>query len=86
MFVSHGVTYTDCLSRRTNDLHEDEIKYVSLRRQRIAVTGALKRFLDLPEDEEVNPDDVPIIGLGGSGGGYRSHLYVLSSFGACRGL
>ncbi|CAD6901470.1 unnamed protein product [Tilletia laevis] len=32
----------------------------------------LHRFLGLPASEEIHPDDVPIVSLGGSGGGYRA--------------
>lgn len=46
------------------------------RKQSIASSGALKRFLQL--DEAVHPDDVPIIALGGSGGGYRACLGFLA--------
>ncbi|KAK0553380.1 hypothetical protein OC846_002540 [Tilletia horrida] len=32
----------------------------------------LHRFLGLPASEDIHPDDVPIVSLGGSGGGYRA--------------
>ncbi|KAE8260358.1 hypothetical protein A4X13_0g369 [Tilletia indica] len=32
----------------------------------------LHRFLGLPASEEIHPEDVPVVSLGGSGGGYRA--------------
>lgn len=51
--------------RRENSLSEDEKKFRANRRTKIA--EKLKVYLGLEED--VHPDDVPCIGLGGSGGG-----------------
>lgn len=59
-------------ARRSNDISPEESSFLALRRKRIAECGALKRFLRLEED--VHPDDVPVIALGGSGGGYRACL------------
>ncbi|KZO97131.1 FabD/lysophospholipase-like protein [Calocera viscosa TUFC12733] len=74
----------DATMRRSNDLHAEETAYVVRRQQRITNSGALKAFLGLPEDEEVHPDDVPVVGLGGSGGGYRSHLGFIATFQAAK--
>lgn len=32
----------------------------------------LRRFLQIPDDEEIDERDVPIVCLGGSGGGFRA--------------
>ena len=42
-------------------------------------TNALARYLQLPDDEYVHPDDVPLVALGGSGGGYRA-MYGYAGF------
>ena len=54
----------DAELRRTNTLCEEEARFVQARKQFIVQSGALKRFLQLEEADDVHPDDVPIIGLG----------------------
>ncbi|EJT98789.1 FabD/lysophospholipase-like protein [Dacryopinax primogenitus] len=76
----------DATLRRTNDLHPSEVSYLSARRTRILNTNALRTFLSLPQEESINPDDLPIVGLGGSGGGYRSHLGFIATFQAAKVL
>lgn len=68
----------DAFLRRNNELSEQEVAFMRARRDHIVATGALKRFLQLDEREEVHPDDIPVIGLGGSGGGYRACLGFLA--------
>lgn len=41
--------------------------------------NSLAKFLQLPEDTYVHPDDVPLIAIGGSGGGYRA-MYSYAGF------
>ncbi|PWZ01704.1 FabD/lysophospholipase-like protein [Testicularia cyperi] len=71
----------DAHVRRSSSLHSQEVQFIEKRRQRMSSAGSdhLRRFLDLPSDEAVNPDDVPLIGLGGSGGGYRA-MYGYTGF------
>jgi phospholipase A2 len=68
----------DATLRRENTLSRQELAFLESRRHHIVATGALKRFLRLDENEEVNVEDVPICALGGSGGGYRACLGFLS--------
>ncbi|EJU02610.1 FabD/lysophospholipase-like protein [Dacryopinax primogenitus] len=70
----------DAELRRNNALHLEEWQFVVDRRARIAQSGVLAKFLGLPPDEDIHPDDVPIIGVGGSGGGYRACFGLLSAF------
>lgn len=46
---------------------EEEAVFFEERKKFIVSSGALKRFLKLDDKEEIHPDDVPIIGFGGSG-------------------
>jgi phospholipase A2 len=55
--------------RVSNDLCEEEKEFLA-RRKRVA-TVALAKYLGLRE-KDVNPDDVPIIAMCGSGGGLRA--------------
>ncbi|PWN38801.1 FabD/lysophospholipase-like protein [Ceraceosorus guamensis] len=57
------------VSRR---MHPIESRFLRQRRRAVAQSGSLSRLLDLPKDEVVHPKDVPLIGIGGSGGGYRA--------------
>lgn len=43
-----------------------------VRARRRKAVKQLKRFLKLPEYEEVDERDIPIVCLGGSGGGFRA--------------
>jgi hypothetical protein len=71
----------DSAVRRLSSLHPEEQRFIELRRHRISSQGAnsLHKFLDLSEDEHVDPRDLPLIGLGGSGGGYRA-MYGFAAF------
>lgn len=68
----------DANLRRNNDLSEEEKDFIKSRKELIISSGALHKFLQLDQDEKVHPDDVPIIALGGSGGGYRACLGFLA--------
>ncbi|KZO96364.1 FabD/lysophospholipase-like protein [Calocera viscosa TUFC12733] len=74
----------DAELRRNNALHLEELQFLDTRRKRIAESGVLAKFIGLPPDEVVNPEDVPIIGIGGSGGGYRACFGLLTVFAACK--
>lgn len=65
--------------RRENTLCEDEKKFRQKRKEKIA--AKLKVYLEL--DEDVHPDDVPCIGLGGSGGGKYSLGMLVLCIKAC---
>lgn len=71
----------DANVRRSSTLHPEEVKYLQNRQERLSSTGNddLKSFLELPEGEYVNPKDVPLVALGGSGGGYRA-MYGFAGF------
>lgn len=68
----------DAELRRNNELSQEEKNFLQARKEFIVSSGALHRFLLLEEDEKIHPDDVPIIALGGSGGGYRACLGFLA--------
>jgi len=67
--------------RHSSSLHPEEKQFIESRKLQISSQGAnsLHRLLELPEDEHVDPQDVPLIGLGGSGGGYRA-MYGFAAF------
>jgi phospholipase A2 len=71
----------DASVRRSSSLHPEEQRFIRLRKHRISSLGAnsLHYFLILPENEQVDPRDVPLIALGGSGGGYRA-MYGFAAF------
>ncbi|KAI5459579.1 acyl transferase/acyl hydrolase/lysophospholipase [Mariannaea sp. PMI_226] len=71
----------DATVRCSSSLHPDEQKFIKLRQERISSAGSnsLHKFLDLPPDEAVDPRDVPLVALGGSGGGYRA-MYGFAAF------
>lgn len=71
----------DAFVRRSSSLHQDEGAFIEARRNRISCQGnkRLHTFLGLAEDEVVDPQDVPLIALGGSGGGYRA-MYGFAAF------
>lgn len=56
--------------RVSEDLCNEEKAFRALRKKKTA--AALAKYLQLPEGEEVHPDDVPVIALCGSGGGLRA--------------
>lgn len=64
----------DANVRRSSALHPEEVNFLRKRQQRLSSQGQdhLKRFLNLPAAEKVDPRDVPLVALGGSGGGYRA--------------
>ncbi|KIL83703.1 phospholipase a2 [Fusarium avenaceum] len=63
----------DAKVRHGPGVHPEEQKFLELRKHRMSSDGrnSLHQFLDLPPEEKVDPRDVPLIALGGSGGGYR---------------
>ena len=67
--------------RRSSLLHSEEQRFIGLRKHRISSQGAnsLHSFLGLSKDDQVDPRDVPLIALGGSGGGYRA-MYGFAAF------
>jgi phospholipase A2 len=66
----------DARVRLSKELCVDERAFLEYRRQH--TTKALAKYLDVPESE-IHPDDVPIIGLCGSGGGLRALVAGASS-------
>lgn len=71
----------DAKVRCSPELHDNEVAFIAQRRRRISSEGnnALAHFLQLPEGTYVHPDDVPLIAIGGSGGGYRA-MYAYAGF------
>ncbi|TKY87682.1 hypothetical protein EX895_003263 [Sporisorium graminicola] len=71
----------DATVRRSPSLHTEEVNFLRKRQLRLSSQGndELKRFLDLPASEHVDPRDVPLVALGGSGGGYRA-MYGFAGF------
>jgi phosphopantetheinyl transferase (holo-ACP synthase) len=71
----------DATVRCSSSLHPEEKRFIEWRKQRISSHGAnsLHRFLGLPPDEVVDLRDVPLVALGGSGGGYRA-MYGFTAF------
>ncbi|CAH0021599.1 unnamed protein product [Clonostachys rhizophaga] len=71
----------DASVRCSPDLHQEEKAFIDLRKRRISSQGedSLHKFLGLPPDELVDPRDVPLVSLGGSGGGYRA-MYGFGAF------
>jgi len=71
----------DAQVRCSSELHADEQAAIDKRRYLMSSEGtnALAHFLQLPEGEYVHPDDVPLIAIGGSGGGYRA-MFGYSGF------
>ncbi|KAJ7449436.1 putative cytosolic phospholipase A2 [Mycena galericulata] len=65
--------------RRCNALTPEELGFLDARAKRIAESGSLVEFLGLEEGAEMDPRDVPIIGLGGSGGGMRANLGFITT-------
>jgi phospholipase A2 len=71
----------DATVRRSSSIHPEERRFIEMRKHRISSQGvnALHHFLNLPEDERAHPGDIPLIALGGSGGGYRA-MYGFAAF------
>ncbi|KAK7028668.1 lysophospholipase [Favolaschia claudopus] len=72
--------------RRCNALSAEELGFLDARVRRIAKSGSLAGFLGLEGQEEVDERDVPIIALGGSGGGMRANLGFLATIIALQDL
>lgn len=72
----HPEVIWDAKVRLSRDLCPEEQVFLDLRRKR--TTKALARYLDVAESE-IHPEDVPIIGLCGSGGGLRALVAGASS-------
>ncbi|KAJ4111429.1 hypothetical protein NW768_011781 [Fusarium equiseti] len=68
----------DAQVRQSSSLHPDEQKFINARKLHIS-SQSLHAFLNLPPEEKVDPRDVPLISLGGSGGGYRV-MYGFAGF------
>jgi cytosolic phospholipase A2 len=71
----------DAQVRHGSSLHYEEQRFIELRKLRMSSRGedALHRFLGLSPDEKVDPRDVPLVALGGSGGGYKV-MYGFTGF------
>ncbi|KAF2771998.1 FabD/lysophospholipase-like protein [Teratosphaeria nubilosa] len=67
----------DAQVRTSEDLCKEEKAFLHNRRPYSA--RALARYLGLPESE-VHPDDVPVIGMCGSGGGLRALVAGIASY------
>ena len=74
----HPELEMDATLRRNNELSDRETAFMEARKRHVIETKALQRFLGLPLDTEVHPDDIPIVAIGGSGGGYRANLGYLA--------
>ncbi|KAH6880691.1 acyl transferase/acyl hydrolase/lysophospholipase [Thelonectria olida] len=76
----------DAAVRSSPSLHPEEKRFIELRKQRISSQGAnsLQKFLGLPPDEVIDPRDVPLVALGGSGGGYRAMYGFAAFISACK--
>ena len=60
--------------RQGNDLCPQEAQFLAARKR--YTRDHFARYLDL-DPSEVHPEDVPVVGLGGSGGGYRAMIGLL---------
>ncbi|SNX83680.1 related to phospholipase A2, cytosolic [Melanopsichium pennsylvanicum] len=71
----------DATVRRSSSLHPEESKFLLKRQNQISCQGSdsLRHFLSLSPHEKVDPRDVPLVALGGSGGGYRA-MYGFAGF------
>lgn len=71
----------DATVRRSPSLHPQEVQFLRKRQERLSSNGkdCLKDLLRLPTSEYVDPRDVPLVALGGSGGGYRA-MYGFAGF------
>jgi cytosolic phospholipase A2 len=67
----------DASVRVSNDLCDDELRFQSKRRERLV--PALATYLNIDE-KDINPEDVPIIALCGSGGGLRALVAGTGSY------
>ncbi|KAJ1970785.1 hypothetical protein H4R35_005657 [Dimargaris xerosporica] len=71
----------DAEVRTGHDLPAAEVQFRERRLRHVC--RAFARFIDVPE-HEVTPENMPVIALGGSGGGYRAMVSSLGYFDACR--
>jgi phospholipase A2 len=76
----------DARVRYESTLHPDEQQYLRNRLSLISQYRSLSRFLGLPDGELLNPDDIPVIALGGSEGGYKAYLGFAATFDVCKEL
>lgn len=67
----------DAHLRRENTLSKAESDFLLNRKERIAQSEAFRQLAGVKEGEVVQPEDVPTVSLGGSGGGYRAMLGFL---------
>lgn len=67
----------DAKVRLSNKLCDEELAF--LRKRLPHKARALARYLDVPESD-INPEDVPVIGMCGSGGGLRALVAGASSY------
>ena len=67
----------DARVRISDDLCREEHDF--LRKRKVRTTAALAKYIDVPE-EEIHPDDVPIIAMCGSGGGLRALVAGTASY------
>lgn len=79
--ITYPEVKLDAHVRRSSALHPDEEAFIKARCHRISCDGAkhLHAFLSLNKHELVDAKDVPLIALGGSGGGYRA-MYGFTAF------
>lgn len=76
----------DATVRRSSALHPEEIKFLRKRQHLLSSQGEdrLQNFLELPQAEQIDPRDVPLVALGGSGGGYRAMYGFAGSLAAAK--
>ncbi|OCK84318.1 FabD/lysophospholipase-like protein [Lepidopterella palustris CBS 459.81] len=67
----------DAVVRVSNDVCNEEKAF--LRHRQAYTKRGLAKYLDIPE-KDINPDDIPIIALCGSGGGLRALVAGTSSY------
>lgn len=67
----------DARVRISDELCDEEQEF--LQKRRVRTTAALAKYLEVPEDE-IHPDDVPVIAMCGSGGGLRALVAGSSSY------
>ena len=67
----------DATVRISDDLCAEEQHF--LRKRKLRTKAALARYLEVPE-EDIHPDDVPVIAMCGSGGGLRALVAGTSSY------
>ena len=73
----HPEIERDASVRVSDELCDEEQAF--LRRRKERVRKGLSKYLDIPEDD-IHPDDVPVIGMCGSGGGLRAMVAGSSSY------